>query len=124
MTAFYLRTPKLYYTLVMARADGSYARVLARLARTSVLVLDDLGLAALTDSERGDLLEVIEDRHGSASTIITSQLPVDHWHEVIGDPTIADALLDRLVHNAHKINLKGESMRKRKAALTQKEEPM
>jgi DNA replication protein DnaC len=108
----------------MARADGSYARVLSKLARTSVLILDDLGLAALTDSERGDLLEVIEDRHGSASTIITSQLPVEHWHEVIGDPTIADALLDRLVHNAHKINLKGESMRKRKAALTQKEEPM
>jgi DNA replication protein DnaC len=124
MTAFYLRTPKLYYTLAMARADGSYARVLARLARTSVLVLDDLGMAALTDSERQDLLEVIEDRHGSASTIITSQLPVEHWHEVIGDPTIADALLDRLVHNAHKINLKGESMRKRKAALTQKEQPM
>jgi DNA replication protein DnaC len=124
MTAFYLRTPKLYYTLAMARADGSYARVLAKLARTSVIVLDDLGLSALTDSERQDLLEVIEDRHGSASTIITSQLPVEHWHEVIGDPTIADALLDRLVHNAHKINLKGESMRKRKAALTQKEEPM
>jgi DNA replication protein DnaC len=124
MAAFYLRTPKLYYTLAMARADGSYARVLARLARTSVLVLDDLGMAALTDSERRDLLEVIEDRHGAASTIITSQLPVEHWHEVIGDPTIADALLDRLVHNAHKINLKGESMRKRKAALTQKEEPM
>ena len=124
MTAFYLRTPKLYYTLAMARADGSYARVLAKLARTSVLALDDLGMAALTDSERQDLLEVIEDRHGSASTIITSQLPVEHWHEVIGDPTIADALLDRLVHNAHKINLKGESMRKRKAALTQKEKPM
>ena len=124
MAAFYLRTPKLYYTLATARADGSYARILARLARTSVLVLDDMGLAALTDSERRDLLEVIEDRHGSASTIITSQLPVEHWHEVIGDPTIADALLDRLVHNAHKINLKGESMRKRKAALTQKEEPM
>jgi DNA replication protein DnaC len=124
MTAFYLRTPKLYYTLAMARADGSYARVLAKLARTSVIILDDLGMAALADGERRDLLEVIEDRHGSASTIITSQLPVEHWHEVIGDPTIADALLDRLVHNAHKINLKGESMRKRKAALTQKEEPM
>lgn len=124
MTAFYLRTPKLYYTLAMARADGSYARVLAKLARTSVLILDDLALSALADSERRDLLEVIEDRHGSASTVITSQLPVEHWHEVIGDPTIADALLDRLVHNAHKINLKGESMRKRKAALTQKEETM
>ena len=121
LSAFYIRTPKLYTTLAMARADGSYARVLARLGRVPVLVLDDLGLAALTDPERRDLLEVIEDRHGSASTIITSQLPVEHWHEVIGDPTIADALLDRLVHNAHRINLKGESMRKKKASLTQKE---
>jgi DNA replication protein DnaC len=117
MSSFYIRTPKLYYMLAMARADGSYARVLARLAKTSVLILDDLGLAALTDTERQDLLEVIEDRHGSASTIITSQLPVEHWHEVIGDPTIADALLDRLVHNAHKITLKGESMRKRKTQI-------
>ena len=124
MAAFYLRTPKLYYTLAMARADGSYARVLAKITKTAVLVLDDLGLAALTDGERRDLLEVIEDRHGAASTIITSQLPVEHWHEVIGDPTIADALLDRLVHNAHKIHLKGESMRKRKASLTQKDEAM
>jgi DNA replication protein DnaC len=124
MTAFYIRTPKLYYMLSMARADGSYARVLLKLAKTSVLILDDLGLSAMTDSERRDLLEVIEDRHGSASTIITSQLPVEHWHEVIGDPTIADALLDRLVHNAHRIDLKGDSMRRRKAALTQKEEPM
>ena len=80
-------------------------------------LIDDLGLAALTDQERQDLLEVIEDRHGSGSTIVTSQLPVEHWHEVIGDPTIADALLDRLVHNAHKITLKGESMRRRKAQI-------
>jgi len=115
MSSFYIRTPKLYYMLAMARADGSYAKVLARLAKTSVLILDDLGLAALMDQERQDLLEVIEDRHGSASTIVASQLPVEHWHEVIGDPTIADALLDRLVHNAHKITLKGESMRRRKA---------
>lgn len=122
ISAFYLRTPALYRTLAMARADGSYARVLARLGRISLLVLDDLGLAAFTDQERRDLLEVIEDRHGTASTIITSQLPVEHWHEVIGDPTIADALLDRLVHNAHRINLKGESMRKTKASLTQQEE--
>ncbi|MFH1123065.1 MAG: IS21-like element helper ATPase IstB [Pseudomonadota bacterium] len=119
---FYVRSPKLYYTLSIARADGSYARTLAKLAKVPVLVLDDLGLAVLTDPERRDLLEVIEDRHGSASTIITSQLPVEHWHEVIGDPTIADALLDRLVHNAHRINLKGESMRKKKASLTPKEE--
>jgi DNA replication protein DnaC len=117
MPSFYIRTPKLYYMLGLARADGSYARVLARLAKTSVLILDDLGLAALTDTERQDLLEVIEDRHGSASTIITSQLPIEHWHEVIGDPTIADALLDRLVHNAHKITLKGESMRRKKTQI-------
>jgi DNA replication protein DnaC len=122
ISSFYLRTPALYRMLAMARADGSYARVLARLGRISLLVLDDLGLAALSDQERRDLLEVIEDRHGSASTIITSQLPVEHWHEVIGDPTIADALLDRLVHNAHRITLKGESMRKTKASLTQQEE--
>ena len=98
--------------------------MLSKLARTSVLILDDLGLAALTDAERQDLLEVIEDRHGSASTIVTSQLPVEYWHEAIGDPTIADALLDRLVHNAHKITLKGESMRRKKAVLTQKEKTM
>jgi DNA replication protein DnaC len=122
LSAFYLRTPALYRTLAMARADGSYGRVLSRLGRTSLLLLDDLGLAALTDPERRDLLEVIEDRHGTASTIITSQLPVEHWHEIIGDPTIADALLDRLVHNAHRISLKGESMRKTKASLTQEEE--
>jgi DNA replication protein DnaC len=120
--AFYIRSPKLYYTLSIARADGSYARMLSKLAKVPVLVLDDLGLAALNDPERRDLLEVIEDRHGCASTIITSQLPVEHWHEVIGDPTIADALLDRLVHNAHRINLKGQSMRKRKASLTSTEE--
>lgn len=120
--AFYIRSPKLYYTLSIARADGSYARMLSKLAKVPVLVLDDLGLAALNDPERRDLLEVIEDRHGCASTIITSQLPVEHWHEMIGDPTIADALLDRLVHNAHRIHLKGQSMRKRKASLTSTEE--
>ena len=124
MSAFYTRSPKLYYALAMARADGSYARMLAKLAKTSVLVIDDLGMAQMTEAERNDLLEVIEDRHGSASTVITSQLPVEHWHEVIGDPTIADAILDRLVHNAHKITLKGESMRKRKSSLTQKEGTM
>ncbi len=122
LSAFYLRTPALYRTLAMARADGSYGRVLSRLGRTTLLVLDDLGLAALADHERTDLLEVVEDRHGSASTVITSQLPVEHWHEVIGDPTIADAILDRLVHNAHRISLKGESMRKAKASLTEQED--
>jgi len=81
-------------------------------------VIDDLGLAPMTDAERRDLLEVIEERHGHASTIVTSQLPVENWHEQIGDPTVADAILDRLVHNAHKINLKGGSLRKKYADLT------
>jgi len=84
-----------------------------KLLKTHLLLLDDFGLTPMTDSERRDLLEVIEDRHGHASTIMTSQLPVEHWHESIGDPTIADAILDRLIHNAHRINLKGGSMRKK-----------
>jgi DNA replication protein DnaC len=84
-----------------------------RLAKTHLLVLDDLGLAPLNDLERRDLLEVIEDRHGNTSTLITSQLPVENWHDHIGDPTIADAILDRLIHNAHRIQLKGGSMRKK-----------
>jgi DNA replication protein DnaC len=86
---------------------------LARLTKTNLLVLDDWGLAPLTDPERRDLLEVIEDRHGIGSTLIASQLPVENWHDHIGDPTIADAILDRLVHNAHRLNLKGGTMRKK-----------
>jgi len=104
--------------LAVSRGDGSYGKMINKLARTQILVLDDLGLAPMTDSERRDLLEVIEDRHGNASTIITSQLPIENWHEHIGDPTIADAILDRLIHNAHKINLKGGSMRKKHSGLT------
>lgn len=120
--AFYARCPKLYFSLAIAKADGSYARTAAKLAKVPVLILDDFGLAALTDPERRDLLEVIDDRHETASTIITSQLPVEHWHETIGDPTIADALLDRLVHNAHTIRLTGkDSMRKKKTSFTQEE---
>jgi DNA replication protein DnaC len=84
-----------------------------KLLKTQLLILDDFGLAPLTDPERRDLLEVIEDRHGSSSTLMTSQLPVENWHGHIGDPTIADAILDRLIHNAHRINLKGGSMRKK-----------
>ena len=91
---------------------------MAKIAKTHVLVIDDLGLAPMTDSERRDFLEVIEDRHGSASTIIATQLPIENWHENIGDPTIADAILDRLIHNAHRINLKGGSMRKKHTDLT------
>jgi len=111
--AFYIRAPKFYYHLALAKADGSYGKVMTKLGKTHLLVLDDLGLAPMTDSERRDLLEVIEERDGHTSTILTSQLPVENWHENIGDPTIADAILDRLIHNAHRINLKGGSMRKK-----------
>ena len=114
----YIRSPKLYYEIAVSRGDGSYGKMINKLARTQILLLDDLGLAPMTDSERRDLLEVVEDRHGSASTIITSQLPIENWHEHIGDPTIADAILDRLIHSAHKINLKGGSMRKKHSGLT------
>ena len=111
--AFYIRAPKFYYHLAMAKADGSYAKIMTKLNKTQLLVIDDLGLAPMTDSERRDLLEVVEDRNAHASTLITSQLPVEHWHENIGDPTIADAIMDRLIHNAHRIHLKGGSMRKK-----------
>jgi len=115
---FYIRSPKLYYELAVSRGDGSYGQLINKLARTQILIIDDLGLAPMTDSERRDLLEVIEDRHGSASTIVTSQLPIENWHEHIGDPTIADAILDRLIHNAHKIKMKGGSMRRQHSDLT------
>ncbi|MCP4714661.1 MAG: ATP-binding protein [Deltaproteobacteria bacterium] len=113
-SALYVRTPRLLQQLVIAKADGSYAKVMNKLAKAKVLIIDDLGLAPLTDVERRDLLEVVEDRYDLCSTIITSQLFIDLWHDSIGDPTIADAILDRLVHNSHKINLKGGSMRKKK----------
>lgn len=117
-TALYLRLHRLLQELPIAKGDGSYTKLLARLAKIDVLILDDWGLAKMTAENRRDLLEILEDRHDSRSTIITSQLPIDQWHEVIGDPTLADAIMDRIVHNAYKINLKGESMRKRKADLT------
>jgi len=110
---FYIRFPQFFYQIALARADGSYGPLMKRLSKTHLLTIDDLGLAPLTDTERRDLLEVIEDRNGSGSTLITSQLPIEHWHDHIGDPTIADAILDRLIHNAHRIQLKGGSMRKK-----------
>jgi DNA replication protein DnaC len=110
-SSLYRRLPRLFQELTVARADGSYARLLAAWAKIDVLVLDDWGMAPLADQERRDLLEVLEDRYGARSTIVTSQLPVSQWHEHLGDPTVADALLDRLVHNAHKLNLQGASMR-------------
>ena len=116
--SFYIRSPRFSYQMALARGDGSYGKIINKLSKAHVLVIDDLGLAPLTDTERRDLLEVIEERHGHASTIVVSQLPLDHWHEQIGDPTIADAILDRLIHNAHKINLKGGSLRKKYANLT------
>jgi DNA replication protein DnaC len=114
-TVAYHRLPRLLEALALARGDGRYARLLKALGRVQLLILDDWGLAPLTGEQRRDLLEIMEDRHQRGSTIVTSQLPVDHWHQVIGDPTIADAVLDRLVHNAHRLVLKGESLRKRAA---------
>ena len=104
---------RLLSALAIARADGRYPKLLESLAKTEVLVIDDWGLAPFTAENRHDLLEVLEDRHGVRSTVVTSQLPVDKWHDVVGDPTLADAILDRLVHNAYKLDLKGDSMRKR-----------
>ena len=118
-SASYRRLPRLLGELAIARADGSYPRRLASLAKTEVLVIDDFGLAKLTAENRRDLLEIIEDRYGIRSTVVTSQLPVEKWHDAIADPTLADAILDRLVHSAYQLNLKGESMRKRHRPLTQ-----
>ena len=117
-TALYLRLPRLLQDLTIAKGDGRYPKLIHTLARTQLLILDDWGLVKLTTEQRRDLLEILEDRHGARSTLATSQLPVEKWHAMIGDPTLADAILDRLVHNAYKINLKGESMRKQKKPLT------
>lgn len=114
----YRRVSRLFDELAQARADGTLPLLLRRLAKTNVLVLDDFGLEVLGAAERKGLLEVLEDRYGTSSTIVTSQLAPDAWHSAIGDPTLADAILDRLVHNAHRINLKGDSIRRAKSALT------
>jgi DNA replication protein DnaC len=118
-TALYYRSSRIFRDLAIARGDGNYSKLLIKLAKTDLLVVDDWGLSSLTDAERRDFLEVMEDRHGIRSTVITSQYPVAKWHELIGEPTLADAILDRIVHNAHKIVLKGESMRKTRSKLTQ-----
>lgn len=111
-TALYLRVPRLLDELVLARADGRLPRLMAAWAKVDVLVLDDLGLQPVPPARAADLLEVIEDRGGLRSTIVTSQLPVGHWHEALGEPTIADAILDRLVHTAYRLELKGDSRRR------------
>lgn len=110
-SAVYIRAPRLYQDLAVSRADGSYGRLLQKLTRTDLLVIDDWGLAPLKETERRDLLEVVEDRHQRASTLITSQLPVKAWYEAIADPTLADAICDRLIPGSHKIHMKGPSMR-------------
>lgn len=118
-TAVNYRSTLLMKEMEIARGDGSYLKLLNRLAKFDILVIDDWVMEPLTDAERRDVLEIMEGRHGFKSTIITSQYPVTKWHERIGEPTTADAILDRIVHNAHRITLKGESMRKTRASLTQ-----
>lgn len=111
-TARYYRVPRLLQDLALARGDGSYPRLLSQMAKIHLLVLDEWGLAPFTDIQGRDLLELVDDRHQLHSTIIAGQVPLKHWHELLPDPTVADAILDRLVHNAHKIPMDGDSMRK------------
>lgn len=113
-SAQYIRLPRLLSDIALGKGDGRYAKLLKALGRIDLLVLDDFGLKKLTRDQSDDLLEIVEDRHNLRSTLITSQLAVDHWHEIIADPTLADAILDRLVHTSHRINLDGDSMRKKK----------
>ena len=115
LSALYLRAPRLFDELGLCHADGSFRKRLAAIAKIDLVVIDDFAIAPMGPRERTDLLEVLDDRVGTRSTLITSQLPLEHWHEYIGDPTLADAILDRLLHSAHKIHLEGESMRKRAA---------
>jgi DNA replication protein DnaC len=110
----YRRVPRIFDEILLTRADGTYPRWLAKVARFDVVVLDDWGLVPLAESERRDLLEIMEDRYGNRSTILTSQVPVEQWHDQVGDPTIADAFCDRLLHNAHRIELHGPSRRQEK----------
>ncbi len=112
LSVLYLRATRLLDDLRIAHADGSYTKKLAQLAKLDLLILDDWGLQKLTRAQAQDLLEVVDDRHGARSLLITSQLPIEHWHDTLGDPTLADAILDRVCHSAHKLLLTGESMRK------------
>ena len=111
-SVLYQRIPRLFDALALARGDGRHARLLKTIARSQLLILDDWGLANVTADQGRDLLEILDDRQGRGSTIVTSQIDVKHWHEMIANPTVADAILDRLVHNAHRLNLAGDSMRK------------
>jgi len=120
-TSRYYRLPRLLADLQLSKGDGRYAQLMKEIAKVDVLLLDDFGLAPFSDEHRRDLLEILDDRHDKQSTLITSQLPVKLWHETIGNGTLADAILDRLVHNAHRVEMQGESMRKKKSALTKEE---
>jgi DNA replication protein DnaC len=115
-TAWFTRATELFRDLAMARADGTHRKLLYRLARLDVLIVDDWAMAPLADAERRDFLEICDDRYQTRSTLLTSQLPVAAWHVQIADPTVADSILDRLVHNAHRIELQGESMRKKRTS--------
>jgi len=117
-TVLYFRLTRLLHELSIAKADGRYDKLLRSIARTDLLVFDDWGLSKLVKEQRHDFLEILEDRHGLRSTLVSSQLPIKHWHEIIADATLADAILDRLVHNAYKLILKGDSMRKKQSKLT------
>jgi DNA replication protein DnaC len=120
-TALFLKATELFRNLATARADGSHSKLLYHLGRVSLLVVDDWAMAPMTEGERRDFLEICDARYQNRSTLLTSQLPVASWHAQIGDPTIADSILDRLVHNAHRIELKGESMRRKRASKSGKE---
>jgi DNA replication protein DnaC len=116
-TVLYLRAPRLFETLQQSRGDGTHLKTLTRLSRVQLLIIDDFLLTPLSDWERRDLLEVIEDRYQTGATVIASQCPINEWHINIGDPTLADAVCDRLLHNAYKVSLKGDSMRRRSMAV-------
>jgi len=117
----YYRLSRLLLELTQAKADGSYQKLLVQIAKTQLLLIDDWGLDKLTTAQRNDLMEIMDDRHGATSTVMISQLPTDQWYAAIGDNTLADAILDRLMHNAHRLPLKGESMRKKLGELTEGE---
>ena len=115
ISVFYTRMPRLFADLAIAHGDARYARLLRSLARVKLLILDDWGPEALTSNQARDLLEIVEERYDKGSLIITSQVPIDRWHDLIGVPTLADAILDRVIHNAYRIELAGESLRKQRS---------
>ena len=115
ISVLYYRVPRLFTNLAIAHGDGRYARLLRSISRAKLLVLDDWGPEKLTPDQARDLLEIVEDRYDAGSVLITSQIPVDRWHDMIGVPTLADAILDRVIHNAYRIDLTGESLRKRRS---------